>query len=222
MTTLASPITPSHPEGRPHPQRSIRRSRAGTRAFALGAVLAMVCAALAWAIAGGLHHSRPAPAPRPAATTHAAATESASAPATTVTSAATGSGAGTGSGSASGTGTHAGPSADTLALQRNLGQLNYYEGPVDGVSGAATITAIKDFQRANGLTADGIAGPATMAKINQQLVTGDNQMGPSGPPVKPAGTTPAHSSAGHATPANAQSETSTGGAAVAPTPAPGA
>lgn len=61
-------------------------------------------------------------------------------------------------------------------LQRDLGQLNYYESPVDGIYGPQTTAAVKYFQRANGLTVDGIAGPATMAKINKQLITGDNQM----------------------------------------------
>jgi hypothetical protein len=88
-----------------------------------------------------------------------------------------------------------------LALRRDLGQLNYYESAADGIFGPATVAAIKDFQRANGLPVDGVAGPNTMAKIKQQLVTGDNQMGPSGPPVKPANPAPSkpeNSTPGHA------------------------
>lgn len=92
------------------------------------------------------------------------------------------------------------------ALQRKLGQLNYYEGPTDGVLGPQTLAAITDFQRANGLTADGIAGTITMTKIDQQLTTGDSQMWPTGPPVKPGTTTPsAHESSGTST---------TGGASI--------
>ncbi len=73
---------------------------------------------------------------------------------------------------------------DVTALQHDLGLLNYYENPVDGVYGPATTAAIKDFQRANGLTVNGIAGPSTMAKIKHQLITGDSQMNP-GPLVQP-------------------------------------
>ena len=39
------------------------------------------------------------------------------------------------------------PSASVKQLQQELGQLNYYEGPVDGLMGPQTIAAIKDLQR---------------------------------------------------------------------------
>ena len=35
-------------------------------------------------------------------------------------------------------------------LQQELGQLNYYEGPVDGITGTQTTAAIKDLQRQAG------------------------------------------------------------------------
>ena len=72
------------------------------------------------------------------------------------------------------------------SLQHTLGLLYYYNGPDDGVLGPQTQQAIINFQKANGLTPDGVAGPATMALMNHQLITGDNQAGPSGPPVKTA------------------------------------
>ncbi len=50
-------------------------------------------------------------------------------------------------------------------IQTRLKKWGYYSGAVDGIYGTATRDAVKAFQRKNGLTADGIAGPATLAKI---------------------------------------------------------
>ena len=38
----------------------------------------------------------------------------------------------------------------------------YYNGNIDGIYGSQTLEAVKYFQRKNGLTVDGIAGPATL------------------------------------------------------------
>lgn len=38
---------------------------------------------------------------------------------------------------------------------------------VDGIFGAGTLQAVKDFQKSHGLTEDGIAGPATIAKMKE-------------------------------------------------------
>lgn len=101
-------------------------------------------------------------------------------------------------------------------LQRDLGQLNYYESPVDGVYGPQTTAAVEYFQRANGLTVDGIAGPATMAKINKQLITGDNQMN-ANLGQKRARKAPAARTANVSTGAAAgNASAGTGGAAIAP------
>lgn len=43
-------------------------------------------------------------------------------------------------------------------LQLALKKAGFYDGPVDGKIGKRTKQAIVDFQKANGLTADGIAG----------------------------------------------------------------
>lgn len=51
-------------------------------------------------------------------------------------------------------------------LQTKLKKLGYYTGELTGKAGEKTIAAIKDFQGKNGLTADGVAGPATLAKVD--------------------------------------------------------
>lgn len=50
-------------------------------------------------------------------------------------------------------------------LQARLTELGYYAGGVDGVYGSSTESAVKSFQRANGLSADGQAGEATQKKL---------------------------------------------------------
>lgn len=50
-------------------------------------------------------------------------------------------------------------------IQTRLKNWGYYTGSVDGIYGSKTLSAVKAFQRKNGLTADGVAGPATLAKI---------------------------------------------------------
>lgn len=51
-------------------------------------------------------------------------------------------------------------------LQQRLQDLGYYTRTVDGTFGAGTTAALKDFQKANGLSTDGIAGPKTMEILN--------------------------------------------------------
>ena len=52
------------------------------------------------------------------------------------------------------------------AVQRRLKELGYYKGSADGDFGPATEQAVKDFQKANGLTPDGKVGEKTLAKMN--------------------------------------------------------
>lgn len=47
-------------------------------------------------------------------------------------------------------------------IQTKLKRWGYYTGSVDGIYGSKTVEAVKYFQRKNGLTADGVAGPATL------------------------------------------------------------
>jgi len=69
------------------------------------------------------------------------------------------------------------PSAAVTQLQRELGQLNYYEGPVDGLMGPQTIAAVKDLQRQAGLPQTGQMNAATQAALANYLAHGNNQMG---------------------------------------------
>lgn len=46
-------------------------------------------------------------------------------------------------------------------LQTKLKRWGYYDGPIDGVYGGGTFTAVKEFQRKNGLAVDGVVGPQT-------------------------------------------------------------
>jgi cell wall-associated NlpC family hydrolase len=51
---------------------------------------------------------------------------------------------------------------NVLMLQTKLKSLGYYTANLDGNYGPGTLLAVIDFQSTNGLTADGIAGPATI------------------------------------------------------------
>ncbi len=50
-------------------------------------------------------------------------------------------------------------------LQGRLAELGYYSGGVDGIYGETTVTAVKAFQRNNGLSGDGQAGEQTQKKL---------------------------------------------------------
>jgi peptidoglycan hydrolase-like protein with peptidoglycan-binding domain len=56
--------------------------------------------------------------------------------------------------------------ASVKSLQQKLNQLGFNCGAVDGSFGPKTAAAVKAFQRAAGLVADGVVGPKTWAKIN--------------------------------------------------------
>lgn len=52
--------------------------------------------------------------------------------------------------------------SEVTEIQTKLKRWGYYTGNVDGIYGTKTVEAVKYFQRKNGLTVDGIAGPATL------------------------------------------------------------
>lgn len=55
--------------------------------------------------------------------------------------------------------------SEVKQIQTRLKNWGYYTGTVDGIYGSKTVSAVKYFQRKNGLTVDGIAGKATLAAI---------------------------------------------------------
>ena len=57
------------------------------------------------------------------------------------------------------------PTAAIRQLQADLRALGYYHGTTTGLYGAKTRAAVVAFQQSAGLTADGLAGPATLAAI---------------------------------------------------------
>lgn len=56
-------------------------------------------------------------------------------------------------------------SMNSVAVQKALKECGYDPGPIDGDLGPKTRAAIKVFQRAHGLKADGIVGPVTLGAL---------------------------------------------------------
>jgi len=144
--------------------RAPRPHRDGPSWFRIAAIIigTVAAAALIVLAATGLTRSHPAQTPPPpAGTPHPASPAQPSAPAANP---------------AQPTTPAVPPSASVKTLQQQLGQLNYYEGPVDGIMGPQTIAAIKDMQRQAGLPQTGTMNPATQAALASYLAHGNNQM----------------------------------------------
>lgn len=61
-------------------------------------------------------------------------------------------------------------------VQEKLKSWGYYKGNVDGIFGSKTLSAVKFFQRKNGLTVDGIVGDKTLAALG---ITSTSNLGTS-------------------------------------------
>ena len=61
-----------------------------------------------------------------------------------------------------------------LKLQQDLSKLGYYSGTISGHFGSKTEAAVMSFQKANGLSADGVAGEKTLAAISSKLKGGSS------------------------------------------------
>ena len=65
------------------------------------------------------------------------------------------------------TGSPATVSAKVVDIQRCLKNAGFYAGKIDGVKGKQTRQAIRDFQQAHGLKADGVVGPRTWGMLSK-------------------------------------------------------
>ena len=64
-------------------------------------------------------------------------------------------------------------------LQQKLKRWGYYTGSIDSIFGSGTQAAVKNFQKKNGLTADGIVGPKTAAALGMNLTSSSSSSGSS-------------------------------------------
>ena len=70
-------------------------------------------------------------------------------------------------------------SDEVLKLQQNLTKLGLYTGTISGHYGSITEAAVMNFQRKNGLSADGVAGAKTLSSISGKLSGNSSSSGSS-------------------------------------------
>jgi len=89
---------------------------------------------------------------------------------------------------------HADRSPAVTQLQQGLTVVGCYNGPITGYYGDLTLAAVRQFQQSQGLIVDGIAGPQTLAALQQAapgytFSTQSNDSYPATPSTRPS-TTP--------------------------------
>lgn len=70
-----------------------------------------------------------------------------------------------------------GGNATVKQYQKDLKRLGFYAGAVDGIAGRQTIAAVKAFQKANGLVADGKYGKMTDEAVDRAIAALDRSGG---------------------------------------------
>jgi len=155
--------------GAPWPSREPQRA-SGTRLgdftitvkalLVVGVLLALVVVVVVLAVAGVFSSGKAHPAagnpPQSVTTNSSTTTRTPTTPATPVAAPAT-------------TLKPGDTGAQVKILQRALAKLGYSPGKVDGDYGTATQTALKKFQQASKLTADGVLGPKTLRALKRAL-----------------------------------------------------
>lgn len=129
----------------------------------VGALLALVVVVVVLAVAGvfssGKAHPPAAGPPKNVTTSNTTTAQTPTTPATTVAAPAT-------------TLKPGATGAQVKILQRALAKLGYSPGKVDGDYGPSTQTALKKFQQASKLAADGVLGPKTLRTLKSALAAG--------------------------------------------------
>lgn len=59
---------------------------------------------------------------------------------------------------------------EVVKIQKKLKKLGYYHGPIDGIFGGGTYSAVKNFQRDHNLKVDGIVGEKTWEALFQKNI----------------------------------------------------
>lgn len=68
--------------------------------------------------------------------------------------------------------------SDVKKMQTALKEKGYYTQKVDGIFGKGTLSAVKAFQKENGLKVDGIAGPQTLSKLYSKNTASETEKTP--------------------------------------------
>lgn len=64
--------------------------------------------------------------------------------------------------------------SEVTQIQTKLKRWGYYTGSIDGIYGSQTVSAVKYFQRKNGLSVDGIAGKNTLSAMGIYSSSGNS------------------------------------------------